>query len=40
LSFYPIDEARHERNVAALQAREAEALANEAANLPLGAPAR
>lgn len=40
LSFYPIDQARHERNLAALRAREAEAMANEAANLPLGAPAR
>lgn len=40
LSFYPIDQARHERNLASLRAREAEAFASEAANLPLGAPVR
>ncbi len=40
LSFYPIDQARHERNLASLRAREAEAMAREAADLPLGAPAR
>ena len=40
LSFYPIDQLRHERNLAALRARDAEAMANEAANLPLGSPAR
>lgn len=40
LLFYPITRERHERNLAALRAREAEALARELDNAPLGAPAR
>lgn len=40
LLFYPITKVRHEANVELLRAREAEAMAVEAANAPLGAPAR
>jgi Na+/melibiose symporter-like transporter len=40
LIFYPITKARHESNVDILRAREAEALAREAENLPLGGPMR
>ena len=40
LLLYPITKARHEANVEALRAREAEAKARELDNAPLGAPAR
>lgn len=40
LLFYPINRAKHEANVAALQAREAEARASEMDNAAIGAPAR
>ncbi len=40
LCFYPITRARHEANLAILRAREAEAIANEQANLPVGGPMR
>jgi GPH family glycoside/pentoside/hexuronide:cation symporter len=38
LCFYPITRERHERNLATLRAREAEARSREADNLPLGLP--
>ena len=40
LFFYPIDRARHERNVAALRARRAEAMERTQQDLPFGGPAR
>lgn len=40
LSFYQIDQAGHEPNLASLRAGEAEAMASDAADLQLGAPAR
>ncbi|PKP90302.1 MAG: MFS transporter [Alphaproteobacteria bacterium HGW-Alphaproteobacteria-16] len=40
LLFYPITRAKHEANVAALQAREAEAQARELDNTALGGPPR
>ncbi|MBZ6379836.1 MFS transporter [Pacificimonas flava] len=40
LFFYPITQARHERNLAILDARRAEAKAREADNNPTGAPMR
>ncbi|MES2095865.1 MAG: MFS transporter [Pseudomonadota bacterium] len=40
LCFYPITKARHQKNVEILQAREAEAIAREAENMPLGGPLR
>lgn len=40
LLFYPIDEKRHEANVARLKALEAEAKAKVIADTPLGAPVR
>ena len=40
LCFYPITRKRHEENVAILKAREAEAIAIEQANLPVGGPLR
>lgn len=40
LLLYPITRERHEQNVASLRAREAEALARELDQAPLGAPAR
>ena len=40
LCFYPITRARHERNLDILRAREAEAIAIEQANLPVGGPLR
>lgn len=40
LLFYPITRARHEANVAALKAREAEAAAREQDNAALGGPGR
>jgi Na+/melibiose symporter-like transporter len=40
LLFYPITRAKHEANVAALQAREAEAAAREQDNVALGGPGR
>ncbi|MBS0479968.1 MAG: MFS transporter [Proteobacteria bacterium] len=38
LCFYPITRARHEANLEILRAREAEAIANEQADLPIGGP--
>ena len=38
LCFYPITKARHDANLEILRAREAEAMANEQANMPLGGP--
>ena len=40
LLFYPITRQTHEANVDILRARQAEAMAREADNAPLGAPAR
>lgn len=40
LCFYPITKAKHESNVEILRAREAEALAREADDMPLGGPMR
>jgi Na+/melibiose symporter-like transporter len=40
LLFYPITRAKHEANVAALAAREAQARAKELDNIPLGGPSR
>lgn len=40
LLFYPIDEKKHRENVERLKALEAEAKAKEAADNPVGAPAR
>ena len=40
LLFYPITKARHEANVEALRAREAEARSREMDNMPVGAPIR
>jgi glycoside/pentoside/hexuronide:cation symporter, GPH family len=40
LLFYPIDQKKHEENVARLKALEAEAKAHEVADSPIGAPAR
>ncbi|MEO5492795.1 MAG: MFS transporter [Sphingomonas sp.] len=40
LCFYPITKAKHEENLDILRAREAEAIAREAANMPLGGPMR
>lgn len=39
-SFYPIGQAPQERNAGSLRVREAEAMASDAADLALGAPAR
>lgn len=40
LLFYPITRAKHEANVAALAAREAQARAQELDNAPIGGPSR
>lgn len=40
LLLYPITRERHERNVASLRAREAEAIAREVEDAPVAAPAR
>lgn len=40
LCFYPITRQKHEENLDILRAREAEAIAREAQNLPLGGPMR
>ncbi|THD35467.1 MAG: MFS transporter [Sphingomonas sp.] len=40
LCFYPITRQRHEENLDILRAREAEAIALEQANLPVGGPLR
>ncbi|MDP9412669.1 MAG: MFS transporter [Pseudomonadota bacterium] len=40
LLFYPVDRARHERNLEVLRSRQAQALAVATADAALGAPAR
>ena len=40
LCFYPITRAKHEENLEILRAREAEAIAREQTNMPVGGTMR